>query len=129
MVRKIGMAALLSLVLINTEAMASNEHTFSLSNAYEFTLPSKVPQIFSNIFFWTIEASCTIETKDASDFLSLTVLRKAGSLNGVRLTQGDSMSVTVHPGDVMHLTAESGGRIEMTNQGKSTVTALCSSGK
>lgn len=129
MLRKIGLTLLVAAGLFSANTFAATERTFSLASTYEFTLPPNVPQIFSNIFFWSVEATCTISGGKDNSLLSFTVLRKSGSLNNIPLSQGDAMVLAVHQGDKIHLTAISGGRIELTNHGESTIKANCVSGK
>jgi len=129
MLRKIGLTMLCTAALFSN-AVSATEHSFSaMTSAYEFTLPPNVPQVFNNIFFWSVEAKCNIKSESESNLFSFTVLRKSGSLNNISLSQGDAMVLVVHPGDQLHITAASGGRVELTNHGESTIKATCTSGK
>ena len=123
------MALIFSASFFCSSAFSAVEHTFSMGSNYEFTLPPNLPQVFNNVFFWAVTANCTIASTNDSNLFSFTVLRKAGSLNNIPLSQGDAMVLVVHPGDVIHITAESGGRIELTNHGDSAIKANCSSAK
>lgn len=129
MLRKIGLTLLCAGALLSQNTFSATEHTFGLASAYEFILPPNVPQVFSNIFFWSVDAKCNIISESESNLFSFTVLRKSGSLNNISLSQGDAMVLVVHPGDQLHITAASGGRVELTNHGDSTIKATCSSGK
>lgn len=129
MLRKVGLIAFFSTSLFSANVFSASEQVFGLSSTYEFILPPNVPQVFNNIFFWAVEAKCSISSTDESNLFSFTVLRKGGSLNNIHLSQGDAMVLVVHPKDVIHITAESGGRIELTNHGDNTIKANCSSGK
>ena len=129
MLRKIGLTALCATALFSTNTFSATEHTFSMATTYEFTLPPNVPQVFNNMFFWAVEAKCNIMSQSESNLFSFTVLRKSGSLNNIALSQGDAMVLVVHPGDQIHITAASGGRVELTNHGDSAIKATCSSGK
>jgi hypothetical protein len=128
MLRKTGLAVLYALSLSSTPLFSATEHTFnSMGASYEFTLPPNVPQIFNNVFYWTIEAKCSISSSNESNLFSFTVLRKSGALNNINLSQGDAMVLIVHPGDQLHITAVAGGRVELTNHGEETIKATCSS--
>lgn len=129
MLRKIGLTVLCATALFSTNTFSATEHSFSLASNYEFILPPNVPQVFNNIFFWSIDANCSITSKSDSNLFSFTVLRKSGSLNSISLSQGDAMVLVVHPGDRLHITAASGGRVELTNHGETAIKASCSSGK
>ena len=129
MLRKIGLTVLSAASLFSTSTFSATEHVFGMSAPYEFTLPPNVPQVFSNVFFWSVEANCNISSKSENNLFSFTVLRKSGSLNNIPLSEGDAMALVVHPGDILHITAVSGGRIELTNHGESAITASCVSGK
>ena len=127
MLRKIGLTVLCATGLFVTNVSSATEHTFSQSASYEFVLPSNEPQIFTNTFFWAVEAKCTIISDEAENPFSFTVLRKSGSLNGIQLAKGDAMELIVHPGDQLHISAASGGRVELINHGSKTIKASCGS--
>ena len=129
MFRKIGLTALFAACIFSSNAFSATQQIFSMGSSYEFTLPPNAPQVFNNIFFWSISADCSITSYSDSNLFSFTVLRKAGSLNSIPLSQGDAMVLVVHPGDVIHIMAQSGGRIELTNHGDSPIKATCSSAK
>lgn len=128
MLRKIGFTLLLCATgLLSTNAFSITEHTFSQASSCEFTLPANEPQVFTNIFFWTIEARCTIISDSEDNPIGFTILRKSGSLNGTPLAKGDGMELLVHPGDQLYITAASGGRVELVNCGERTIKASCTS--
>ncbi len=126
MIRKIGLALLYTSSFLSTNLFAATEHLFTQAPSYEFILPTNEPQIFTNSFFWSIQARCTIVSEIESTPLTFTVIRKTGSLNGIPLTKGDTVELIVHPGDDIFITAASGGRVELTNHGETTITATCS---
>lgn len=125
MIRQMGLTVLCAASLMSAKASFATEHTFSQVAAYEFTLPSNEPQIFTNTFFWTVDSKCTIMSDIQDNPISFTVLRKSGSLNGIQLSKGDAMELLVHPGDHLHITAASGGRVELVNYGEKTIKASC----
>lgn len=125
MIRKLSLAALCAVTLCHNVAFSATEHVFTQAPHFDFTLPSNEPQIFTNTFFWTIKSKCKIISNTLENPFSLTVLRKTGSLNGVKLSKGDSLDVIVNAGDSVFITADSGGRVELTNKGEQTITARC----
>ena len=129
MLRKIVFFMCFSFCMMSSSAFSASEHVFRMGSSYEFTLPPNTPQVFNNIFFWPVSADCNIISTSDNNLFSFTVLRKAGSLNNIPLSQGDAMVLVVHPGDIIHITAESGGRIELTNHSDTAIKASCSSTK
>lgn len=125
MIRAITLSILSTMSLFSANAFCSPERVLSHGLAYEFTFPSNEPQPFANTSFWTLDGTCTIKSDLEDNPFSFTVLRKSGTLNGVPLSKGDSMSLVVHPGDKLHMTAASGGKIELVNNGPFTVKATC----
>ena len=125
MIRKLGLAAFCAATLFNNAVFSATEHVFTQAPHFDFTLPANEPQIFTNTFFWTIKSKCKIISDVPNNPFSLTVLRKTGSLNGVKLSKGDSLEVVVRAGDTILITADSGGRVELTNKGEQTILARC----
>lgn len=130
MLRKMGLLIVGTLGLFSHYACATTEHFINNATmSYEFVLPPNDPQIFTNTWFWTLEAKCTIISKQENMPFSFTMLRKNGTLNGVALVKGDAMDMIVNHGDVLHITAASGGRVELVNRGEETIKASCTSAK
>lgn len=125
MIRKLSLAVLCAATLCHTAAFSATEHIFPQTLYYPFTLLPNEPQIYTNTMYWTIKSKCKIISESPKNPFSLTVLRKTGSLNGVKLSRGDSLDVIVNAGDSVFITADSGGRVELTNKGKETITARC----
>lgn len=128
MIRKFGLAVLCATGLFSGSVFSVTEHVFQ-AVSYPFTLPPNEPQLFTNTFFWAIEAKCTIVSETASNPFSFTILRKSGSLNGIPLATGDKMDLNLSPGEQIHITAASGGRIELTNFGEKEIKAICITAK
>ena len=61
MMRKIGFT-LLAAALLTPPAFATNEHVLRQGMGVEYELPANDPQIFSNIFLWSLKATCTISS-------------------------------------------------------------------
>lgn len=126
MMRKLGISLLCASGLWATSAFSTTEHLFSQGLAIEYELPANDPQIFSNIFFWTIKANCTIISESAENLISVKMLRKTGSVNSQQLTSGDTLEITVQAGDKLSISADSGAKVELVNLGHKTIVASCS---
>ena len=128
MMRKIGFTLLCAGGLFTTNAFSTTYHTFRQGLAIEYELPVNDPQVFSNIFFWKLKATCTIISETPENPISATMLRKSGSINDVQLAAGDSMGLTIQAGDKLNVTADSGAKVELVNRGNKTIIASCSTG-
>lgn len=124
MLRKIGYSVLSACALFCTDALATN-YNLAPAVTVEYDLPTNKPQVFSNYFFWTIKAVCTIHTQDSNDDILIKALNKKGKINGIPLSKGETLVVTVHNGDKMEISAESGAQVELTNHGLHSVKATC----
>ncbi len=71
--------------------------------AVEYEFPPNSPQVFANIFFWTIKASCTVTSNTPNHFMAIKMLHKTGAFNGRQLTAGDETGLVSQPGDVLQL--------------------------
>jgi hypothetical protein len=100
-------------------------HIFTQGVGIEYELPVNDPQVFSNIFFWTLKATCIIVSDTAANPISVKMLRKTGSVNDTPLTTGDSLGLIVQPGDKINITAVSGAKVELVNHGNKTIKASC----
>lgn len=125
MIRAITLSILCAIGLFSSNAFCSTERALGQGLTYEFTLPSNEPLTFVNTTFWVIDSICTIVSDVEDNPFSFKVLLKSGTLNGVQLSKNDSLSLIVHPGDRLHITAASGGKIELVNHGLSTIKATC----
>lgn len=129
MIRKIGFNLLCASCLLSTNAFSTGYHSFAPGMSIEYELPINDPQVFSNIFFWELKASCTI-LADAPNApvnpLLVTMLRKKGSVNAIPLFTGEKMELSVQPGDKIDITADSGAKVELVNLGEKSIRASCS---
>lgn len=116
-IARITAAGCLLLSLINPA------HSGLFSRTYVFE-PSK-PKLVPNPLFWHLDTRCTIDAKEPSVKLTGVMKKKAGALNGKALKEGASGTVTVKNKEVLHITADKGALIEITNHGKQTVVAVC----
>jgi hypothetical protein len=125
MMKKVGFTLLCASALASTSAFSTAYHQFAQGMAVEYELPANDPQVFSNIFFWKIKATCTIISDDFGSPLAATMLRKSGSVNNTPLLTGDSIGLTVQPGDKINVTVESGAKVELVNRGNYSIKASC----
>lgn len=126
MFKKISVGLLCaSSLLCGSNAFSANEHILSQGLAVEYQFPPNSPQVFSNIFFWTIKASCTVTSNTPNHYMAAKMLSKTGSVNGQPLNAGDETGLMSQPGDVLQITADPGAKVELTNRGTDTITASC----
>ncbi|KTD30851.1 hypothetical protein Lmor_2958 [Legionella moravica] len=125
MLRKIGFSLLCAVTLISTSAHSVVTNTLQPSMTIDYELMPNEPQVFINYLYWDIEAKCKIITQDESNVLFAEALAKQGKVNDVTLTKGASMQVTVHQGDTLKISAESGAKVRITNLGQHKVIANC----
>jgi hypothetical protein len=92
---------------------------------YDYLLPINEPQIIPNITMWAIDAECTIISNVQDNIIAVKALYKKGSVNDIQLKRGDTMVLSVDAGEVLHLKAESGARVELNNEGSEEITARC----
>ena len=95
----------------------------SITRTYHF--PPNQPVTIQNPLYWDLDTHCRISSDDDADRLEGTMVHKNGKINGVRLKQGQNVSVTVHPDEDFHLQAEYKAVVQITNYGNSTVSAKC----
>ena len=125
MLRKIGLIALCLSNIVTTPVFSMTEHLFVQGRPIEYAFIPNEPQIFSNIFFWKIQAECTILGETPGTPISAKMLRKSGTINETLLATGDSIGLVVQPGDKLFITADSGAKVEMVNLGEETIIASC----
>lgn len=125
MMRKIGLALLCASGLFTTNAFSTTSHVFTQGVPVEFELPVNDPQVFSNVFFWTIKASCTVISPNAENPISVKMLSKKGKVNDLALVAGDSMGLVLQNNEKLMITAESGAKVQLVNLGDKTIKAIC----
>lgn len=125
MLKKIGLTLLCVAASLSTPTFAMVEHTLQPAMTLEYDLPPNQPQVFVNYMIWEINANCTISGVDSTNQLFAEALSKSGKINDITLTKGSTMTVEVHPGDNLKLTAQGGAKVQITNLGEHTVKATC----
>lgn len=128
MIRKMGISLLCAGSLLATNVSALTQHEFKQGLTVEYELPPNDPQVFSNVFFWTVKATCTVISEYADNTIFTTMLKRSGSVNGIPLTAPETMFLTVQPGEKLHISAESGAKVELVNVGLYTIKASCTAG-
>lgn len=126
MLRKLRCGLFAIQALLSVNVMAAHHEFAPAGVSIEYEFPPNNPQEISNSFFWTITSTCTVHTKDQSDDLYVEILKKSGKINGQSLSQGDTITLTLHDKDKFVITAESGAKVRLINQGQSTIVANCS---
>ena len=126
MTRKIGLTLLLLSGLISSNAMANNVHPLAPNVSVQYELAPNVPETFSNVFFWTVKARCTINSATPENLLHVNMKRKSAKVNGEDLTEGTQKDVNIKSGDSLIIAADKGAQVELTNLGTSTIIATCS---
>lgn len=124
--RKVGLALLCAGGLFSATAFSITNHNFQQGLSVEYELPVNEPQVFSNIFFWTIKATCIVSSENYESNIGVSMLRKTGSVNEIQLTAGDSLVLTLLNGATLNITAESGSKVELVNKSDKVVKATCS---
>jgi hypothetical protein len=122
------MTLLCAIGLCATPSFAATEHPFTQGISIEYELLPNEPQVFSNVFFWEIKAVCTIISNTPDNKISIKMLRKTGSVNGVPLTTDEITYLTGQPGDKLYITAPSGAKVELTNLGAQSIKTSCTAG-
>lgn len=126
MLKKLLISLGLAVSVIAAPVYAIPEIYIGQASGVEFILPPNESQIFTNVFMWAISANCEIQCdKNETNTITFTVLKKTGSLNGLALKSGDSMSVDLHSKDEMLITANPGSKVELKNIGKTAIHAYC----
>ncbi|HAT7029226.1 TPA: hypothetical protein JBE46_01000 [Legionella pneumophila subsp. pneumophila] len=125
MLRKIGFTLLCAVATFSSSTYSSVTHTLQAGVTLEYEFPPNEPLVFVNYLYWEVAADCKITSEDPSNELFAEALAKAGKINGVTLSKGNTMKVTVHSGDILKLSAESGAKVQITNFGPHTLKATC----
>ena len=94
-----------------------------ISRTYEFA-PNK-PVVLENPLFWGVNLICSMDIKDSETFITGLMKKNGGEINGQTLKEGQSVTVLLRHKDILTITAERRAKVEITNQGVSTVVANC----
>lgn len=110
---------------IASNAFCVNTMAPGISLAYEL-IPNQT-QTFANPLFYTLKAKCRITTADKSgDEFLVHVNKKSGSVNGISLAKNQGITINIKNDDLLEIVANGGAEVALTNKGKSSVFARCS---
>ena len=102
--------------------------TFASSNVYaqqmSIDLAPNASKKVTNHYGWTLNATCTIQTKSKNK-IRISVLDNKGSVNGHHLAIGQSKSMLVHNNDCILVSAEPGTQVTLQNLGVDPIQATC----
>lgn len=124
MLRKTGLTLMLISGLASTNTFA-NMHPLTSSVAVDYEFKPNHPETFSNVFFWTVKAACTISSESEENPIHVFMKRKSAIVNDIVLKEGTLLDVTVRSGDTLVITADRGAQVELTNLGTVVVNASC----
>lgn len=125
MLKKIGSIILFASTLFSSAAFAVQEFALQAGMTQDFILEPNEPLVFTNFLMWELKGTCTMLSENDDNLLTLTVLRKSGTINDTPLSAGEKISMVVHPFDNLYLTAMSRAKIELFNHEDKSVIARC----
>jgi len=125
MLRKLTAIIICAASIFTASAHATKQHVFTqgLSVDYEFLVNE--PQVFSNVFFWTIKATCTIVDGAPESLISAKMLKKTGIVNDTTLATNETFTTTLRLGDKLNIVAIAGSQVELINLGTQTLKVSC----
>lgn len=127
MFKKIGLSLLLTTnLLITAPVFSITEEAWRQGFSVEYAFLPNEPHVYANVFMWTVSLSCKVVSESYSNLLSVTVLRKSGSVNGRPVFAGDQVLLEGKPGDIFNISSERGSKIEATNIGLAPFSLVCS---
>ena len=127
MIQKISVILFCAFYLLPGTVLAANHEVFAPGLTLEYELPVNVPQVFSNVFLWTVKGNCTIISDTEDNPIQVRAKRGTGAINNTDIQEGDTLLFNVKNGENLFLLANSGSQVELTNQGEKTIKARCSS--
>lgn len=126
MLKKISAVLLCASGLFTTQVFSAPNQVMPQASSFDYELLPNSPQIFANILMWKISFNCRVISSLPDNAISIAVLHKSGSINGMPLTSGQSLVWTAHPGDIVNIVAEMGGKVQLTNLENQSIKASCS---
>ncbi len=111
--------------LLAIPAFAVEETLLQAGASVDLQLKPNEPQVFSNVFRWTIDADCTIVESNETTVILFKILRKQGTMNDITLKRGESLRMKIEQNETFHIIAIPGATIELTNEGETTAIARC----
>ena len=100
-------------------------HSASAANM-ELQLKPHHSQGIENTYAFTINATCKIKASNNNNKIRFNVTKNTGTINGKKLSRGQSTSITVNNQDQVSVHAEPDTKVTVYNLSNNTVTASCS---
>lgn len=126
MIKKISVILFCAFYLLPGSLLAASHEIFVPGLTLEYELPVNVPQVFSNVFLWTVKGTCTIISDTENNPIQVKANRGTGAINNAEIKEGDILLFNVKNGETLSIMANSGSQVELTNQGEKTIKARCS---
>ncbi|MCC5015446.1 MULTISPECIES: hypothetical protein [Legionella] len=127
MLRKIGCSLLCAGALFSAKTLAMNYmYATSPGVSIEYRLAPNEPVVFANSWFWTITAICTTHIEGSHTELYAEMINKKAKINGKLFEKGARESMVIHHGEKITISADSGAKVKLINQGSYLVKAHCS---
>jgi len=92
----------------------------------ELKLEPHHSQGIENSYAFTINATCTIKVNKNNNKIRFDVAKNSGTINGKKLSDGQSTSITVENQDQIVVNAAPDTKVTVYNLSDNTVTATCS---
>jgi hypothetical protein len=128
MLRKyiVSLGLLISAVTMPVLAAPKEVYLTMSTSGIDFYFEPNQSQVFTNLFPWTLKATCQVDCDDSViNSMQAKILKKSGILNNNFLIENQSMCLNIHDGDKFSLIAPSGSKVEIKNTGDSTIKANC----
>jgi len=125
MLRKITAIMICAASIFTTSAHSTKQHVFTQGLAVEYEFLVNEPQVFSNVFFWTIKASCTVVAGAPESLISAKMLKKTGIVNDIKLATNEKYTTTLKLEDKLNIVAIAGSQVELINLGTETLKVIC----
>jgi hypothetical protein len=86
--------------------------------------PQESKQLTNSSFF-TINATCNIQSTKSNNKIRVSVLKNTGTVNGKKLNSGQGTSLSLIGNANISVTAEPGTQISLVNLGNEKIQATC----
>ena len=123
--RRIGFATLCALGLLSSNTYATTTYPLIPKLSIDYVFPPNEPQLFHNYLFWTVTATCSVESQQEQNLMSVEVVAKKVTVNDRVLQQGDMAQEVIRNGGKLNFTVEPGAKVQFTNLEGVPVTAKC----
>ena len=128
MLKRIIAVLLCASSLVTTQVFSepTQNQVMPQASSLDYELLPHAPQVFSNVLFYTAKVNCQVISDLPTNAINIAVLKYSGSINGMPLSAGQSLVWVAHPGEVVNIVADKGGKVELTNLENQTIRASCS---